>query len=580
MVTATGDCTPVAVSCRSNPAVCGTHGSCIPGPDFVQDSCSCQPGYTGNACQACADGYTAVGTLCEPTCKTMPLVCAGMQVCSDASGRRACVCPGNRTGVNCDQCPSGWVLRASDGMCVQTCTAVAPTCGTRKYCDESQGMPVCVCLAQYAGADCSACAPGYMPDGSGQCIRNAPAGTTLLAGGRFQNNDYLVAIDGAAGTATPLRPLTGLSGARLATDVAGHVIYTLSGTTVSRLDPATGKPTTLATLRSAQAITFGGGALYTVGSLTPYLLTRVDPTSGLLSDLGPTNLVGAQGYVGLGWDPGGSLLYARPPTTGAVNGAELFRVDSTTGANTMLGAVTAEPERLRPADNRVSLAFDRAGQLFLATRLGRTPTDVVLDHCRKVAAGLGYLGYETAPFTTTEINQMGIGAGMTRVLTSKNPSGKEIVAYVSSGQRGIAKAFARVQTTNPETFVCLSTVEEVLELQIPAAQTRFAGIALTSGQPYVTMAVEGAVENVAGTTVHLYVASGSAVAACAAYSFCKVYSSSEWSQRRLPTNASVWSGDPGAPVVLLEIDPATRAIKRNLSFAGVELYPSIAPWAP
>jgi hypothetical protein len=175
---------------------------------------------------------------------------------------------------------------------------------------------------------------------------------------------------------------------------------------------------------------------------------------------------------------------------------------------------------------------------------------------------------------------MGIGAGMTRVLASKNASGKEIVAYVSSGVRAAAKAFVRVQTTNPEAFVCLSTVEEVLELQIPAAQARFAGIGFTAAQPYVTMAVEGAVENVAGTTVHLYVGSGSAVSACAAYSFCKVYSSSEWSQRRLPTNASVWNGDAGAPVVLLEIDPASRAIKRTLSFPGVELYPVIAPWAP
>ena len=50
------------------------------------------------------------------------------------------------------------------------------------------------------------------------------------------------------------------------------------------------------------------------------------------------------------------------------------------------------------------------------------------------------------------------------MLTSKNASGKEIVAYASYGRRTSAKATLRIETTNPDAFVCISTYEEVLEL--------------------------------------------------------------------------------------------------------------------
>ena len=510
------------------------------------------------------------------------MTCAAPKVCSDATGQATCVCPGNRTGTNCDQCPSGFVLRASDGTCVQTCSSIA-ACGAHKRCDESSGTPTCVCADPWTGDACNTCVAGYLPDGAGNCVRNAPAGTTLIAGGRYQGADYLIALNTQATppTATPMRPLSGLASQRLATDVAGRAIYTISTNSISRLDATTGQPTPVASsLPPLQSACFGGGALYTIGSISPYLLTRVDPASGARTDLGPTTLVGAQGMIGLTWDSSGKLLYARPPTTTQTNGADLFMVDPVTGGPTMLGPLTLEANRLRPQDTRMSLAVDSAGRAFLATRVGRLPDEVVIDHCRKVAAGLGYTGYETAPFTTMDISQAGIGPGMTRVLTSKQSAGPEILAYASSGQRLAAKAMMRIETTNPEAFICLSSYEETLELQIPGATARFAAIALSGYRPSLNLVVEGSFPAVTKPTLHVHQASGTPPSVFTAYSFSKVYTATDWSKLTLPVYASAWTTDIAAPVVLIEIDLATRTIKRQLTFPQVELFPAIAPWAP
>jgi len=567
-------------TCASAGTICGTNKMCDPG----QGICICRPEYTGDRCDTCAAGYQDNNgdRVCSRSCAST--TCAAGQTCSDTTGTAVCACPGNHTGANCDQCPSGWVLRAADGTCVQTCASMTTSCGARRYCDDAQGTPVCACQAGYTGSDCSLCAADYMADGAGMCVRTAPAGTTLLASGRYQNADYLLAIDPAAGTATPLRPLAGLSSLRLTSDFAGRTIYTASTTALSRIEAATGKLVPVAMIPSIGAAAFGAGGLFTLGPLSPYLLKRVDPASGAVADIGPTNLGTSAGSVGLTWEAGGTLLYARPPAT-LTNGADLIRIDPATAAMTTLGSLTVEAARLRPGDNRVGVAFDSTGKLFLATHLGRPPEELVTEHCRKLAAGLGYPGYETAPLTTLEINYNGIGAGLTRTLASQNASGKEIIAYASYGRRTNAKAFLRVQTANPDAFVCVSSYEEVLELQIAPSTARFTAIALTGSRPTLTLAVEGAVPPVTRPTLHVFASTTTYVSTAfdggaGGYQFSKLYKSTEWTALRLPTYVSAWDTDSAAPSVLLQVDLASRTIARVLSFAGVELYPALATWAP
>ncbi len=577
-----GSCAPVSINCTTNPSVCGSRGTCVRGGSVLGDACVCHPGYEGNACGSCAPGYQKMGTVCQPTCATAMLTCAAPKVCADVSGKATCVCPGNRTGLNCDQCPTGYVLRAADDTCVQTCSSIG-TCSAHKRCDDSSGIPTCVCADPWTGDTCNSCIAGYMPDGTGNCVRNAPAGTTLIAGGRYQGTDYLIAINPNANPpmAIPMRPLANLTNLRLVTDVANRTIYTVSTNSISRLDGTTGQPTPVAsTLPAMQSACFGGGGLYTIGSISPYLLTRIDPATGARSDLGPTTLVGAQGMIGLTWESAGKMLYARPPTSTQTNGAELFQVDAANGSPTMLGPLTMEANRLRPQDTRMSVAVDAGGKAFLATRIGRLPDEVVIDHCRKMAAGLGYTGYEAAPFSTLEISQTGIGAGMTRVLTSKQAAGPEIIAYASSGVRLAAKAMVRIETTNPDAFVCLSSYEETLELQIPGATARFAAIALSGYRPTLSLVVEGSFPAVTKPVLHVHQASGTPPSVFTAYAFSKVYTTTDWSKLTLPVYASAWTTDLAAPVVLIELDLTTRTMKRQLTFPQIELFPNIAPWTP
>jgi hypothetical protein len=568
-------------TCASSGTSCGSKKVC----DVAQGVCVCRPEYAGDTCTACAPGYQDNNGdgICAAACAAT--TCATGQICSDTTGTARCACPSNRTGTNCDQCPSGWVLRAADNTCVQTCAATS--CGARRFCDDSAATPVCACQTPYAGADCAACAPGFSMDAAGQCTRPAPAGTTMIAAARSQNTDYLVAIDPTAGTVTPLRLMAGLSNQRFTSDLGKRTLYAATSAGLTRFDAASGAFSPVATLQSVGSAAFGNNALYTLGQLTPYLLKRVDPTTGAVSDIGPTNLASSQGAVGLAWEAGGTLLYARSPSAGG-NGADLIRIDPATATGTALGPLTIEATngpRLRPADARLGLAFDAAGKLFVITHLGRSAEDILAEHCRKLAAGLGYPGYESAPLTTAEVNYNGIGPGVTRVLGSKNPSGKEIVAYASYGRRTNAKAVLRVEPANPETFVCLSSYEEVLELQIPMATARFAGIALAGARPTLTLVVEGSVPPVTRPTLHVYAGTSGSVApafngVAGGYQFSKLYNATEWNALRLPSYASVFDSDADAPSTLLEVNLGARAVTRIQSWKDFDLFPSVAAWAP
>jgi hypothetical protein len=560
-------------TCAASGAGCGARRTC----DAAAGVCVCQAGYTGAACDTCAEGFqdNDRNGSCTPSCAMT--TCPGAQLCSDTMGTARCACPGNKTGANCDQCPTGWVVRPSDGACVQTCTSVGPTCGARRTCDDSSGTPTCVCQPGFAGDTCTACAAGYTSDGAGQCVRSAPPGTTLLGAGRFQGADYLLAIDPVAGTATALRPVPGLGSLRFTTDPQSKAIYTSNGSAIHRLDPTTGRSTLVATATSTSGLAFLGGALYTVGTLSPFLLKRIDLATAGVADVGPTQVSAVQAMA---VDPAGALLVATPPVAPRNNGAELLRVDAATGMTQKAGALEVEGERLRPGDPRSALAFDATGKLFMVLRLGRTPEQLLADYCRRLASGLGYAGYDRAPLTSVTIEYNGVGPGATRPLGARGTMGKEIVAYLSYGRRTAAKGTLRVETTNPEAFLCVSTYEEVLELHLPVAEARFAGIGLSGHQPTFSLVVDGSVPPVTAPSLHVHPNRGTAAPAFSAYQLSKVYTAAEWQQRGLTPTVSAWDTDTTAPALLVEVDPTTLVLKRSIGLPGVELFPLLAPFTP
>jgi hypothetical protein len=560
--------------CTLGGSGCGVRKTCDPSLGV----CVCQAGYSGDQCDGCATGYqdnNHDGT-CTAGCAMM--TCPTGQSCNDSSGTARCACPADRMGTNCEQCLAGWVMRPSDGSCVQTCATL--TCSARRTCEETQGAATCACQPGYAGPNCTACAAGYFPVGSGQCAREAPAGTTLLGAGTVGGGEYLLALDPIAGTATPLRPEAGLSGMRLAADLLHGRVFAATSAAVGDLDLFTGVLTPLARLESTGALTFGSKALWTLGSATPTVLERIDVINGAIIHAGPANPpVGSLAWPG----DGATVLLARPPTAGT-NGADLDSIDLGTVAVTPIGPLVDDGTGLRPADTRVGLSFDADGRLFLVTHLGRSAEAVVTDHCRKTAAGLGYTGYDDAPITSLVVTYDGIGAGQTRVLTARGGSGKEILAYASYGHRAAGKATVQVQSANPDAFVCLSTYEEVLELQLAPATARYTAIAVAGYRPTLTLVVDGPVPAVTRPTLHVCAPNGTVAPAFnganGGQPFSRVYSASQWSALRLPSYAGAWDSDTGAASVLIEVDLATRMRKRVVSFPGVELFPTLAPWSP
>uniref|UniRef100_A0A8C3D650 Laminin subunit alpha 5 n=1 Tax=Corvus moneduloides TaxID=1196302 RepID=A0A8C3D650_CORMO len=144
-----------------------TDGTC----EDLTGRCYCKPNYTGEHCDACAEGY-----LNFPHCYPVPafshndtgeqVLPAGQIINCDcyAGGTEGnacrkdprvgmCVCKPNFQGTHCDQCAPGHY-----GPSCQPCQCSGPGQydGT---CDSETGQ--CLCRTGFEGHSCDQCAPGY-----------------------------------------------------------------------------------------------------------------------------------------------------------------------------------------------------------------------------------------------------------------------------------------------------------------------------------------------------------------------------------------------------------------------------------
>ncbi|XP_054701379.1 laminin subunit alpha-5 [Grus americana] len=144
-----------------------TDGTC----EDLTGRCYCKPNYTGEHCDACAEGY-----LNFPHCYPVPafthndtgeqVLPAGQIINCDcyAGGTEGnacrkdprvgmCVCKHNFQGTHCDQCAPGHY-----GPSCQPCQCSGPGQydGT---CDRETGQ--CLCRTGFEGHSCNQCAPGY-----------------------------------------------------------------------------------------------------------------------------------------------------------------------------------------------------------------------------------------------------------------------------------------------------------------------------------------------------------------------------------------------------------------------------------
>jgi hypothetical protein len=139
------DCTGLGTCCADFSDVCGCLPSC-----FDKE---CGPDGCGGECGTCDPGTACVAGQCEvPLCGPEP--CSGHGVCNPADG--SCQCSAGYLGAECDACAAGFL--AYPDCYADLCAD--QKCGVHAVCAQSEpGAFACVCDTGYSGVGVDGCDP-------------------------------------------------------------------------------------------------------------------------------------------------------------------------------------------------------------------------------------------------------------------------------------------------------------------------------------------------------------------------------------------------------------------------------------
>eukprot|EP00117_Sycon_ciliatum_P009054 scpid1187/ scgid4064/ Laminin subunit alpha-5; Laminin-10 subunit alpha; Laminin-11 subunit alpha; Laminin-15 subunit alpha len=151
---------------------CQNGGTCLPidmaevdfGDDsFLLQECSCPDAYSGNRCEADADGCKEVSCYMGVECTDVPA-------------------PG--TGANCSDCPAGLTGDGSTCQDLDECTSGTHNCNAAASCTNTDGNYTCQCMTGYSGSgyscsDVDECMDGHDCHAAANC--NNTIGTFACA---------------------------------------------------------------------------------------------------------------------------------------------------------------------------------------------------------------------------------------------------------------------------------------------------------------------------------------------------------------------------------------------------------------
>jgi hypothetical protein len=162
-----GACVPDGVSCQADS--CSGHGTCDDSTGAIV--CTCEAGYAGESCDACAAGYHRDGQVCVLDTECGPNSCSGHGACDDSSGVVVCTCEAGYAQPFCASCAEGYQDHDQDGACLPDCATAGLDCSGHGQCADDSGLAVCVCDLGHAGETCADCAAGYQDhDQDGACL--------------------------------------------------------------------------------------------------------------------------------------------------------------------------------------------------------------------------------------------------------------------------------------------------------------------------------------------------------------------------------------------------------------------------
>ncbi len=144
--------------CADDALDCGANGSCQHvGYDAWQRgdaTCRCDPGYVGELCDGCDEGFVASGSECLTPCAAIDLWCVHGS-CGGTVDSPACDCEG-AVGATCDTCAPGYAEVVTNTEGGTACVADCGDCGDLRVCSEASQPPACGCADAYDqdGRDC------------------------------------------------------------------------------------------------------------------------------------------------------------------------------------------------------------------------------------------------------------------------------------------------------------------------------------------------------------------------------------------------------------------------------------------
>lgn len=228
--------------------------------------CTCQAGYAGASCQFCAESFHRDNDRCvaDETCASD--TCGAHATCKVVKGFATCSCEVGYQGESCDACAAGYVKSAEKcvidtGGCQPGQHREAGDCVTDQWCERDSCPEHATCKA-VAGKITCPCDPGWSPEGTcAQCTGYATersgfefaSGWPAAANTCFERGDLAVSLVTFASRVGPEKregPVMLCAASTYSPMTSQHI----------ELESYPGLPATLVFERAANNVVFDAGA--------------------------------------------------------------------------------------------------------------------------------------------------------------------------------------------------------------------------------------------------------------------------------------------------------------------------------